>query len=117
MKKINKYANIWIALVNLKAREGFNMVDLIDNEGKETNHNFIGAWANILVKANTIKEAVEIIPLGLEELNFEVIFINKIENVETLIEYDELKKSVKKEIKWLIKSDFVFKISDKLFTY
>jgi hypothetical protein len=117
MKNKKKYSNVWLAFVNIKAKESFNFIDLIDFGEKGVKVNYSGAWANILVKANNINEAIEIIPQGLNELNFEVVFIDKIENMESLIEYDEVNDEVKSEVSWLIKSNFVFKISDKLFPY
>lgn len=117
MSNNKKYNNIWLAFVNMKAQDNFKFIDLIDFNGEDFNINYIGAWANILVKANSINEAIEIIPKGLNELNFKVVFIDKIENMDSLIEYDEINKEVKTEVNWLIESNFVFKISDKLFPY
>ena len=48
---------------------------------------------------------------------FSVYFIEKIENLMPLIDKKELKKEVIYEADWLLKSDFVFKISDKIFPY
>lgn len=53
----------------------------------------------------------------MDELNFEVIFIDKIENIGSLIEYKEISNDIKSEADWLLKSNFVFKISDRLFLY
>lgn len=117
MKNKNKYKKTWLAFVNINAKSGFKFYELVDNENEISNKKLKGAWANIIIKANTINEVLEIIPNGLSELNFELIFIDKIENIASLIEQDELKKSVITEVKWLLKSDFVFKISEKLFPY
>lgn len=116
MKK-KKYSNFWLAFVNLKAKDGFVFTDLIDFDGAPDDIEFKGAWANVIVKSDSINEALEIVPLGLEELDFEVIFIDKIENIGSLIEYKEITDDVKAEVDWLAKSKFVFKISDKLFPY
>lgn len=117
MENIKNFKNTWLAFVNIKAKNNFNFIDLIDFAEEDTNINYTGAWANIIVKADNVNEAIEIIPQGLEELNFEVVFIDKIENMESLIEYDEVNEGVKSEVDWLMKSNFVFKISDKLFPY
>lgn len=109
-----KYNNFWLIFVNLKAKDGFNFSDLVDSHD---NIDYDGAWTNVIVKANTINDALEILPLGLSELEFEVIFIDKIENIGSLIEYRELKDDVKTEVDWLSKSEFYFKISDKIFPY
>jgi|SRR5690625_522048 len=116
MKK-KKYSNFWLAFVNLKAKDGYVFSDLIDFDGSPDNIDYNGAWANIIVKTDNIKDALEIIPLGLEELDFEVVFIDKIENIGSLMEYKEVTDDVRAEVDWLSKSEFVFKISDKLFPY
>lgn len=113
----SKYNNFWLAFVNLKAKEGFVFTDLIDFDDSSDKTDYKGAWANIIVKSKNINEALEIVPLGLDELNFEVVFIDKIENIGSLIEYKEITDDVRAEVDWLLKSDFVFKISDKLFPY
>lgn len=115
--KNKKYSNFWLAFVNLKAKDGLVFTDLIDFDGLPDNINYKGAWANIIVKSESINEALDIVHLGLEELNFEVIFIDKIENIDSLIEYKEITDDVKNEVDWLSESEFVFKISDKLFPY
>lgn len=112
----DKYKSTWLAFVNIVAENG-KITDLIDLEGVEDNSDYSGAWANIIVKGTTIKEAIEIIPLGLEELGFSVDFIDKIENISSLIEYDEIDENVIKEVDWLLSTDYVFKVSDKLFPY
>lgn len=115
--KSKKYSNFWLAFVNMKAKDGLVFTDLIDLDGLHDNINYNGAWANIIVKSESINEALDIVPLGLGELGFEVIFIDKIENIGSLIEYKEITDDVKDEVDWLSESEFVFKISDKLFPY
>lgn len=116
MKK-EKYNQLWLLFVNIKPKKGLLFNDLIDNENKDIKHQFIGAWANIIIKANTINEAINILPNGLNELSFNVEFIDKVENIESLIDNGELKKEVIKEADWLLKSNFVFKLSDRIFPY
>lgn len=111
------YSNFWLAFVNLKAKDGFVFNDLIDFDGLPDNIDYSGAWANIIVKANNINDALKIVPLGLDELDFDVVFIDKIENIGSLIEYKEITDDVRAEVDWLSKSEYVFKISDKLFPY
>lgn len=111
------YSNFWLVFVNLKAKEGINFIDLIDIEDIPENMKYKGAWANIIVKSKNIREALDIVPLGLDELDFEVIFIDKIENIGSLVEYEEITEEVRAEVDWLSESEFVFKISDKLFPY
>ena len=78
MKKL-KYKNIWISLVNIKSKEGFSFMDLTDTDDDEAlPYNYVGAWGNILVKSDNIKSALDIISQGLDELHFEVVFIDKI---------------------------------------
>lgn len=110
------FQEFWIAFVNLQAKEGFKFNELIEL-GENSESKFKGAWANILVKEQNLIKAIEIINEGLRELNFDVIFIDKIENISSLIEYNELNNEVISEIEWLNKSNFVFKISDGIFPY
>ena len=112
-----KYRNFWLAFVNIKADKALNLSALIDIEGLPDNQNYRGAWANIIVKAETINKALEILPLGLSELNFKIIFIDKVENIGSLINHNEINENFKKEVDWLQKSEYVFMISDKLFPY
>lgn len=112
-----KYSNFWLIFVNLKAKDSFVFNDLIDFEGSTNNIIYNGAWANVIVQSESIKEAIDIVHLGLNELDFEVVFIDKIENIGSLIEYNEIKEEIISEVDWLSKSEYVFKISDKLFPY
>lgn len=116
MKK-NKYNDFWLAFVNIKAKMGYEFNDLIDFDGQESCIVYKGAWANIIIRAISIEEVLEIITAGLNELNFEVIFIDRIENISSLIEYKEIDDSVISEVNWLMKSTYKFMISDKLFPY
>lgn len=117
MEKI--YINIWIIFVNIKPEMGYLFSELIDIEALSINKNlnYCGAWANILIKAENIDSALKILPLGLKELHFDVVFIDKIENVLDLIENHELKQDIINEINWLVSSSYVFKISDRIFPY
>jgi hypothetical protein len=60
---------------------------------------------------------LEILPLGLKEKNFTVEFIEKIENFMPMVERKEVKKEVIKEADLLLKSKYVFQISDRIFPY
>jgi hypothetical protein len=102
--------------VNIKPMKGYEFNDLIDTDGTSSDK-FRGAWANIIIKAETINDALKIVPLGLQELHFEIEFIDKIENFMSLVENKELKGDVVKEADWLLSNDFIFKISDKIFPY
>ena len=115
--KNNDYSKIWLMFVHIKAKRGRDFIDLIDTEGKALKNKYLGAWANILIKAKTINEAIDIAPKGLAEKGFDVKFIDKVENFNSLIEYKEARKDVIKEAAWLLKSKYVFKISDKIFPY
>jgi len=112
-----EFKKLWLAFVNIKPRNGLLLGDLIDSEQNVVTNVYAGAWANILVKASTINEAVDILPFGLNELGYNIEFIDKVENVFSLMEYKELKKEVEEEAEWLLKSNFHFKISDRLFPY
>ena len=111
-----KYKNVWLAFVQIKPEEDYSFRELIESD-EENEEEYIGAWANILVKSDNIYGALEIVPLGLKEKNFEVVFIDKIENVQSLVEYDEIDLKFLKEIDWLLSNEYVFMISDKIFPY
>ena len=111
-----EYLKLWLIFVNIKAKKGLIFSDLIDSEGIQKD-NYVGAWANVIVKANTINEALEICPLGLSELGFEIEFIDKVENFMSGVENNELSFEVINEGKWLLQSSFLFMVSDKLFPY
>lgn len=107
---------IWLSFVHIKAKDGSNFNDLIDLEDSASPR-YIGAWGNILVKSDSITESISIIEQGLAELGFQLEFIDKIENFMSLIEANEVNINVIKEANWLLRSNFVFKISDRLFPY
>jgi DNA-dependent RNA polymerase auxiliary subunit epsilon len=111
----NNFKNQWLIFLNIVPKNGLNFNELVDSESDTENYD--GAWANVLIKAETINEALEILPRGLSERDFDIEFVDKIENVSSLFEYDELNEIVLSEAKWLEKSNYVFKISDKIFPY
>lgn len=114
----NKYINIWLILVDIKAMKGYGLDDLTEKEEMKVSiKKLTAAWANILVKANNISEALQIIPLGLHEKGFEVLFIDKVENLKSLIENKELKDGLVEEADWLLKSKYVFKIFDPIYPH
>lgn len=78
---------------------------------------YIGAWANILVKANTINEAIEIIPLGLKEKNFKAIFIERAVNLQSMADENDVDEEELEEADWLISTSYRFKIVDRLYPY
>ena len=112
----DNYKNIWLAFVQIKPEKGYSFRELIESD-EENEKNYIGAWANLLIKADTINEALQILPEGLKEKNFEVVFIDKIENVQSMVEYEEIDIKVLREIDWLLSTDYIFMISDKIFPY
>jgi hypothetical protein len=115
---MKNYADLWLILVHIKPEEGFSFKDLVDSEGQEHNlDEVLGAWANVLVKGSTRDEAVDIIPEGFKEKNFEVVSIDQVENLGSVIEKEEVNKSVIEEADWLLDSKFVFLISNKIFPY
>lgn len=115
--KEKEYNKFWLAFVNLKAKKGYLFNDLIDFDENQEKLNYIGAWASIIVKSDDIKSSIDIVYDGLAEMNFEPIFIDKIENIGSMIEYDEISDNVISETDWLIENDYVFMISDKFFPY
>jgi hypothetical protein len=110
------YQKAWLAFVDIHPLKGKNFNDLIDL-GDEPSEEYAGAWGNIIVLNDTINNVPDIVEAGLNELGMTAKFIDKIENIASLVEYDELDESVKEEVDWLLSSPYVFKISDKLFPY
>ena len=112
----NNYSNIWLLLIDLSAPEWTKFNDLIElDEGDD--EEYLGAWANILIKADTFEKALQLAPLGLEELGFEIKEIDTTENLKSLIDDSSVGDDVISEADWLIASDYVFMISDKIFPY
>ena len=113
-----KYKNLWHIFVNIEAIEGYNFNDLIDTSDCDTTvGKYIGAWANILVKANTINEAIEIIPLGLKEKNFQVIFIERAINLQSMADENDVDEEEMEEADRLLSTSYRFKIVDRLYPY
>ncbi len=113
-----KYRSIWIALVNIKPERGFNFMELIDSDGEDlSGYNYIGAWVNVLIKSESIYSALDLIKGGLAELHFEIEFIDKIENVASLVENKQIEDSIIQEVESLEKSEFLFMISYRLYPY
>ncbi len=115
---------IWIALVQIHPIKGNKLYQLIDindvideTNGEVTLQSYVGAWANVIIKAPSIREGISIIELGLSEKKLEIDFIDKIENVESLIENDELLEEFKNDVKWLLESTFKFKICGRIFPF
>lgn len=115
MKNIS-YKNVWIAFVNMGPLPNHVFTELIDMEVMDDSK-YQAAWGNILIKSDLIDGVPNIVELGLLELGMEVIFIDSIQNTDTLIEYKELDLDVVEEIESFIDSTFLFKISDQIFPY
>jgi hypothetical protein len=114
--KRKAYLGLWVVFLHLGPGTGYRFNDLIEIEAGDTKE-YKGAWANVLVKGKTIQEALEILPLGLKELCFEIIFIDAVQNVFTLADSNELTNGVLDECDWLLKTKYKYMISDKLFPY
>lgn len=114
-----EYEQIWMAFLDIKAQEGYEFDDLIDlSDCKDPAEvKSVGAWGNVLVRANNIKEAIEIIEMGLHEKKFEVKFIDSIKNFYSLVEEGTVSDEVIQEADWLYSSGYRFMISDRLWTY
>ncbi len=85
----SNYRNVWLAFVQIEPTGNYSFEELIESDEK-VEKKYIGAWTNLLIKANTINEALEIVPQGLKEKEFKVVFIDKIENVQSMVEYEEI---------------------------
>lgn len=115
---MNKYNTLWLAFVNIGAMDGYDFNDLIDtSDCEDVTSRYIGAWANILVKADTINEAIDIIPLGLKEKGFEFLFIESVCNLQPMVEHEDINESEIEEADWLLSSEYKFKIMDRIYPY
>lgn len=113
----NKYRSLWLVFIEFRAEQGKVFNDLLDHGEDETFELYDGAWANVLVKANSICDTVKIARKGLAKHGFKTIFIDKVENLASLVEHNEVNEDVIREADWLLDTEFVFKISDKIFPY
>ncbi|MCR5246397.1 MAG: hypothetical protein K6E14_01245 [Paludibacteraceae bacterium] len=113
--KIN-YKKLWLTVVQIRACKGFDFNDLID-KNEDDNNKYIGAWANVLVKASTITEVVYILNEGLKELQFEVVFIDKISNMASLVEENEVSQEIISDADSLFGSDYKYVFCDELWPY
>lgn len=113
-----EYEQIWYAYVDLEAEDGYEFNDLIDSEiYDDPLATYIGAWANILVQAKTIKEAVDIIEMSLREKNLKIRFFDGIENLLSLVEADDVAEDMIKDADRLYSSGSRFMITGELFAY
>ena len=118
MKSKQKYKQIWIVSVDIEAISGYDFMELIDrSDCNEALPKYIGAWANVIIKSATINEALNLLEIGLKEKNFKIRFIDKIENMYSLVEDDDINIDMIKEAEWLLSSQYCFMISDKLWPY
>ena len=66
MRTKKKFKKLWIASVDIEAAPGYEFNDLIDcSECNETLPSYNGAWANVILQSETIKEALNLIEQGL----------------------------------------------------
>lgn len=116
--EMNKYDTLWLAFVNIEAMDGYNFNDLIDtSDCNDMIPQYIGAWANILVKADIINEAIDIIPLGLKEKKFKIRFIESVGNLQPIVEHKEITDAEIAEADWLLSSNYKFIIMDRIYPY
>ena len=118
MNTKEKFIQMWVASVDIEADSGYNFMDLIDcSDHNEVLPKYIGAWANVIIQSPTINEALDLLEIGLNEKNFRIKFIDKIENLYSLIEENNINVDMIKEAEWLYSSKYSFVISDKLWPY
>ena len=118
MNTKGKFIQMWVASVDIEADSGYNFMDLIDcSDHNEVLPKYIGAWANVIIQSATINEALDLLEIGLNEKNFRIKFIDKIENMYSLIEDDDVNEDIIKEAEWLYSSKYCFVISDRLWPY
>ena len=117
MKNNSYYKKMWVAFVDIVAEEGYKFDDLIDNEGRTDLPERYGAVAYIVVKSEDIKSAIEIVHKGLSEKYFKISNFFRIDNLATLVEKATARKIDIKTARRLEKSEYVFEISGRIWTY
>lgn len=118
MRAKTKYKQLWIASVDIEASPGYKFNDLVDcSELMTPLPSYDGAWANVILHAETINEAINLVEKGLSEKNFSIKFIDKIENLYSLVEDENINIDLVREAEWLYSSKYSFMISDQLWPY
>lgn len=120
-RKQNKqedYSQVWMVFVNMEAMEGYDFMALLDFEELDPSEpQYQSAWANILIRANNVYEALEVLEGGLKKLCMRPAFIESIQNLAPMIENNEVDDEVIAQLDELLASPDVFRISDQLFPY
>ena len=112
-----EHDSTWIAFVQFEAAPGERFNALIDVAEPNAAPAYVGAWANVLVASYALKEAVDLIEAGLQELRFTLVRIQRIEHTALLVEKQELKRSVVAEMAYMRQHGHKFMISDRMFPY
>jgi len=96
------FKELWIVSVDIEAMPGFEFNELIDsNDCNAPLPKYIGAWANVIIQSENINEVINILEIGLKEKNFSIKFVDKVENMYSLVENNEVNVDTIEEAKWL----------------
>ena len=107
MKNKEIFKQLWIASVDIEPAFGYDFLELIDlKEDKEVSPKYIGAWVNIIIQAVNINNTLMLLEMGLSEKKFEIKFVDKIENMYSLVENNELNVDIIKKAEWLYHSQY-----------
>lgn len=112
MRLKKKYRQLWRASVYIEAEKGFVFNELIGADPDEPD--YIGASANIILHAENINKAAELIETGVAERDLRIKFIDRIENIYSLVRYDEIEEDLLKEAESLYSSKERFMICETI---
>ena len=117
MKNNIDYKKMWVVFVNIIAEKGYKFDDLVDNEGRANLQEGYGAVAYIVVQSENIRTAIEIVHKGLAEKHFYAIEFYRIDNLDSLLQNNAARKIDIRTARRLEKSQYVFEISGRIWTY
>lgn len=118
LRNIKRFKTLWIAHVDVEAAEGHDLYELLELEDSNNSlQEYIGAWIDVIVKADSIVEALDILEIGLEDMNYVIKFIDRIENMHSLIEHKNVDDGTVKDADMLLRNNGNFLIKDGVWTY
>lgn len=118
LRSIKRFKTLWIARVDVEAAEGHDLHELLELEDSNNSlQEYVGAWIDVIVKADSIVEALDILEIGLEDMNYVIKFIDRIENMHSLVEHRNVDDGTVKDADMLLSNNGNFLIKDGVWTY
>jgi hypothetical protein len=120
----NKFNQLWFSQVLVEPVQGKSMSELVDETDDsgnkvtyENSRNLNMAYINLLIKADNEDSAKKILPQGLAEKEFNLLGIEDFDNLYSLYENYGLNDVIIAEAKWLLSSEYVFKIIEPIYPF